>query len=94
MRVERIPYKQTNFFSKFILDYLSGEACLSPYYNRAPKLSNFRAQIQEKQNQFVNRAVLVEELNQQYSFIDTSESVTRNIQSLINDVKSAYGLSP
>ena len=85
MRVERIPYKQTNFFSKFILDYLSGEECLSPFYHRAPKLSNFKAQIQEKQNQFVNRAVLVEELNQQYSSIDTTDFVTRNIQSLLQE---------
>ena len=85
MRVERIPYQQTNFFSKFILDYLSGEACLSPFYHRAPKLSNFKAQIQEKQNQFVNRAVLVEELSQQYSLIDTTDSVSRNIQSLLHE---------
>ena len=85
MRVERIPYQQTNFFSKFILDYLSGEASLSPFYHRAPKLSNFKAQIQEKQNQFVNRAVLVEELSQQYSLIDTTDSVSRNIQSLLHE---------
>ena len=85
MRVERISYQQTNFFSKFILDYLSGEACLSPFYHRVPKLSNFKAQIQEKQNQFVNRAVLVEELSQQYSLIDTTDSVTRNIQSLLHE---------
>ena len=48
MRVERIPYQQTNCFSKFILDYLSGEECLSSFYHRAPKLSNFKVQIQEK----------------------------------------------
>ena len=85
MRVEKIPYRQTNFFSKFILDYLSCEAFLSPFYNRAPKLSNFKAQIQEKQNQFVNRAVLVEELSQQYSSIDTTDIVTRNIRSLLQE---------
>ena len=55
MRVEKF-HITNEFFSKFILDYLSGEACLSPFYHRAPKLSNFKAQIQEKQNQFVNRA--------------------------------------
>lgn len=85
MLVERIPYKQTSFFSKFILDYLSCEACLSTFYNRAPRLSNFKAQILEKQNQFVNRTLLVEELNQQYSSLDTTDSVTRNIRSLLQE---------
>ena len=85
MRIERISYQQTNFFSKFILDYLSGDDSLTPFYNRAPKLSNFKAQIQEKQNQFVNRTVLVEELSQQYALIDTSDAVTRNIQSLLQE---------
>ena len=85
MRVERISYQQTNFFSKFILDYLSGDDSLTPFYNRAPKLSNFKAQIQEKQKQFVNRAVLVEALSQQYALIDTSDTVTRNIQSLLQE---------
>jgi len=85
MRVERIPYQQTNFFSKFILDYLSGDESLTPFYHRAPKLSSFKAQILEKQKQPVNRKVLVEELSQQYSLINTTDSVTRNIQSLLQE---------
>ena len=85
MRVEKIPYDQTNFFSKFILDYLSGAESLTPFYNRAPKLSSFKAQILEKQKQPVNRKVLVEELSQQYSLINTTDSVTRNIQSLLQE---------
>ena len=41
--IDRIPYQQTNFFQKFILDYLSIEASLDPFYHRAPKLSeNFK----------------------------------------------------
>tara|TARA_S200000501_G_scaffold312397_1_gene303444 strand:- start:526 stop:2100 length:1575 start_codon:yes stop_codon:yes gene_type:complete len=85
MSVEKIPYDQTNFFSKFILDYLSGAESLTPFYNRAPKLSSFKAQILEKQKQPVNRKVLVEELSQQYSLINTTDSVTRNIQSLLQE---------
>ena len=85
MRVERIPYQQTNFFSKFILDYLSGDESLTHFYHRAPKLSSFKAQILEKQKQPVNRKVLVEELSQQYSLINTTDSVTRNIQSLLQE---------
>ena len=85
MRVERIPYQQTNFFSKFILDYLSGDESLTPFYHKAPKLFSFKDQILEKQKQPVNRKVLVEELSQQYSLINTTDSVTRNIQSLLQE---------
>ena len=85
MRVERIPYQQTNFFSKFILDYLSGDESLTPFYHRGPKLYNFKVQIQEKQKQSVNRKVLFETLSQQYSSIDTTDAVTHNIQSLLQE---------
>ena len=63
MRVEKTPYHQTKSFSKFIIDYISGDKSLAPFYNRLPNLENFKAQIQEKQKQPVNRKVLVESLN-------------------------------
>ena len=85
MRVEKIPYHQTKSFSKFILDYISGDKSLVPFYNRAPKLENFKAQIQEKQKQPLNRKVLVESLNQQYVDLETSQAVKVNIQSLADD---------
>ena len=82
MRVEKIPYHQTKSFSKFILDYISGEKSLAPFYKREPKLENFKAQIQEKKKQQVNRKVLVEVLDQQYIGLETTENVKSNIQSL------------
>ena len=85
MRVEKIPYHQTKSFSKFILDYISGDKSLAPFYNRAPKLENFKAQIQEKQKQSINRKVLVEALNQQYVGLETTEIVKVNIQSLADE---------
>lgn len=85
MRVEKIPYHQTKSFSKFILDYISGDKSLAPFYNRAPKLENFKAQIQEKQKQSINRKVLVEALSQQYVGLGTTEIVKVNIQSLADE---------
>ena len=82
MRVEKTPYHQTKSFSKFIIDYISGDKSLAPFYNRLPNLENFKAQIQEKQKQPVNRKVLVESLNQQYGNLVTTEIVKVNIQSL------------
>ena len=85
MRVDKIPYHQTNYFSKFILDYLSAEDSLDSFYNRAAKLSSFNAQIIEKQKQPINRKVLVDVLNHQYSSLSTTDSVNYNIQSLLKE---------
>ena len=82
MRVEKVSYEQTSFFSEFILDYLSGDERLTPFYHRSPQLSSFKAQIEEKQKQNINRSVLVEALNEQYSSVNTSDFVTSNIQLL------------
>jgi bacillithiol biosynthesis cysteine-adding enzyme BshC len=85
MRLIEIPYHQTNSFSKFILDYISGDKSLIPFYNRYPKLENFKQQILEKQKQPLNRQVLVAALNQQYSELETSHLVKDNIQSLAKE---------
>lgn len=85
MRIEKISYQQTNFFSKFILDYLSGAQHLSRFYHRSANIESFKDQILEKQKQSINREALVEALTQQYSSLETSELVTSNIQSLLQE---------
>jgi len=85
MRVKKIPYHKTKSFSKFILDYISGDKSLDSFYNRAPKIENFKAQIQEKQKQAVNRKTLVKALDQQYDGLETTEIVKVNIQSLTDE---------
>lgn len=82
MRVEKVSYEQTNFFSKFILDYLSGDHSLTPFYHRTPELSSFKAQLEEKLKQNVNRSALVEALNTQYASLKTSDLVRSHIQML------------
>jgi len=85
MKVEEIPYQQTNFFSQFILDYISGAKSLKPFYNRTPELDSFKAQITEKQKQKVNRKNLVSSLSNQYAGLDTSSLVKHNIQLLADE---------
>jgi len=82
MRIEKVPYHQTKYFSTFIVDYLSADERLGPYYNRYAKLGNFKAQIQEKQKQSINRKVLVEVLQGQYQEIETTALVKDHITSL------------
>ena len=48
MPTNYIPFKETNYFSDFICDYLDQKPELKPLYHRFPTLENFKAQIEEK----------------------------------------------
>lgn len=88
MPTECIPYRETNYFTTLILDYLSGKEELKEFYNRFPKLENFEKQIKEKSSFPVeNRKVLAEVLENQYSGVKTSKKTRQNIEAL-KDEKS------
>ena len=48
MNIIDIPFCKTGFFSKTACDYLEESKSLAPFYNRFPKLENFKEQIEEK----------------------------------------------
>lgn len=74
------PFIQTGRFSKIITDYLNADNVLSPYYTYAPDSNNFELIIKGKQEEFLNRAELVEVLEKQYANTTTSSQVKNNIQ--------------
>ncbi|MBZ9730334.1 bacillithiol biosynthesis cysteine-adding enzyme BshC [Salegentibacter sp. JZCK2] len=83
MPTDCIPYKETNYFTDLILDYLAEKEDLKSFYNRFPNLENFNAQIEEKSSfSQKNRKILVKALKEQYSKIEISEVTQRNIESL------------
>jgi len=79
-----IPFRNTNYFSSLICDYLDENSKLQAFYNRSPRLENFKAQIEEKQQSFSveNRKVLVAALKNQYQGVQVSESTQQNIEIL------------
>ncbi len=79
-----LTYKETNYFTPLISDYLDKKETLKPFYNRFPNLDNFKAQMEEKQAFFKpeKRAVLVRELKLQYQKLEVSDAVLTNIESL------------
>jgi len=81
-----IPFRETNYFSDFICDYLDEKSELKQFYNRFPSLENFEAQINEKSNSEhvseSHRAILATTLIQQYASIETSEFTLENIEDL------------
>ena len=87
MPTDCIPFRETNYFSDFICDYLDQKSELKPLYNRFPLLENFEAQIEEKSNTFQHngRGVLVEVLKEHYSKLNTSEATLNHIESLASN---------
>lgn len=80
-----IPYKETGFFSKLILDYIDQKNTVSSLYNRFPSIQNFEAQIQEKSHSFPleNRKVLVSALENQYQEFEVSALTQEHINNLV-----------
>lgn len=84
MPTDCIPFKDTNYFSSLICDYLSENDHLKTFYNRFPSLDNFGDQIEEKRNNFnrKNRADLVKALMLQYEDLSISSMTLTNIDLL------------
>ncbi|WP_339917623.1 bacillithiol biosynthesis cysteine-adding enzyme BshC [Yeosuana marina] len=87
MPTENISFKKTGYFSSLICDYLDEKSSLHPFYNRYPKLENFKGQIEEKQKSFSidSRNVLVTALKKQYQHIDASQLTLDHIENLKKD---------
>ena len=86
MKVTQIPFQQTGFFSKTMLDYLEQKETIKPFYNNFSDIEGFNNQLKEKTASFTNnqRKVLVEALQHQYKEVEVSEATENNINSLIN----------
>ncbi len=84
MPTDCISFRDTNYFSSLICDYLDENNQIKPFYNRFPKLENFKAQIAEKQTSFStsSRTTLVSVLNKQYQNSSASPATLKNIEAL------------
>ncbi|MCF4101024.1 bacillithiol biosynthesis cysteine-adding enzyme BshC [Gillisia sp. M10.2A] len=87
MPTDCLSYKETNYFSNLITDYIEQKEELKSFYHRFPVLENFEAQTAEKKSSFTveKRTVLVAALKRQYSGINVSDTVANNIDSLANE---------
>src|SRR6476620_11147247 len=82
---QRIPYSQTNAFSKIALDYLNGDEKLRSFYAVNPTLNGIAETIKQKQVQIIHRNTLVRTLLEQYDHIQANPEVINNIKRLAND---------
>lgn len=88
LSTDHIPYRETNYFSDFICNYLDQNEDLKDFYHSFPTLDNFKAQINEKAESAPSkdsRKVLVQALQSQYQNLKTSELTIEHIESLISE---------
>ncbi|MEN9447003.1 MAG: hypothetical protein RJA25_293 [Bacteroidota bacterium] len=78
----QIPFSQTGYFSKFILDYLLEEKSIKPFYQYPISIEAIGQIIEDKKNELIDRTVLVKAITQQYQVLsNVSQNVKENIQS-------------
>ncbi|MDN3492487.1 bacillithiol biosynthesis cysteine-adding enzyme BshC [Winogradskyella bathintestinalis] len=87
MPTNYIPFKETNYFSDFICDYLAEKDELKKFYHHFPNLENFETQLAEKRASVKSksRTVLVECLKSQYKTLQISDATNDNIDSLASE---------
>jgi len=85
MKLFKTSYEDTNCFSNLFLDYINNKKELSDFYNNFPNLSNFEKQINLKKTQKIDRELLFERINFQYSNISSSIKVKENINLIKNE---------
>ena len=86
MPTDCISFQNSGYFTPIMIDYLNQDKNLKTFYNRFPNIDNFKAQIAEKQKNYLqkNRIVLVESLKKQYQNFNVSNLTLSNINLLKN----------
>lgn len=87
MPADCLSYRETNYYSKLITDYLDQNEELKPFYHRFPSIENFEAQMQDKKSFFSTekRENLVKTLQNQYAELDQGAEVSANIKILLSE---------
>lgn len=78
----KIPYSQTGFFSKIVIDYLNNDVSLRPFFAHEVSVGGLESAIKARQNFNTNRTGLAVALANQYKNIQTTPAVLQNIELL------------
>ncbi len=84
-KATHLSYAETGFFSKLVLDYLSGNQQLSPFYEHPPTLAGIVNSIDARKQYATNRELLVKVLSEQYANMPLNSRQETAIQSLLNE---------
>ena len=78
----KIEFEKTNSFSKFFLDYITGDSKLTPFHNGLPSAKNLVEQIDKRNFPVSTREILSSVLTSQYEHFEVSPSTSKNIEDL------------
>jgi bacillithiol biosynthesis cysteine-adding enzyme BshC len=78
-----LPYGETGYFSKIILDYLGQDPELKPFYSHPVSLDGVRQAIRDRSAFKTDRPLLVRELKKQYAGLEPSATINRNLELLL-----------
>ena len=84
MELKKLSYNQIPFLSSKDLAYINLDSDLSSFYKHPPTLEGILPAIELKQEQEINRNLLVEVLQSQYDNVETSTAVINNIDQLLH----------
>jgi bacillithiol synthase len=82
MLKDSIAFRKTGYYTSLICDYLDEKPELQPFYNRFPKLENFKPQLEEKNFSKQSRQILVSTLRKQYQNTEVSDLTNLHIDLL------------
>jgi uncharacterized protein YllA (UPF0747 family) len=85
MHGTHIPYEQTGFFSRIVIEYINQDDKLKPFYEHPVSLQGIKASIKARKAFPTNRQLLVTELEKQYAGLPLSEKQQQNLQSLLSE---------
>jgi bacillithiol biosynthesis cysteine-adding enzyme BshC len=78
----KIPYEQTGFYSKTVIDYLNHEVNLRQFFLHNVSLKGLQDAINNRQTFITNRNVLTTALNEQYQHTDITDTVKQHLDLL------------
>jgi bacillithiol synthase len=79
---DRIPYRQTGYFNKIVVDYVDQLSSLKDFFAYPPTLTGIKKAIEERKQYPYNRSMLVQELKKQYADVASHDAVNKNIEAL------------
>jgi bacillithiol synthase len=81
----RLPYADTGYFSKIMVDYLNQAPSLQSFYQHPVSKEGMKAAIKNRQAVKNHRQLLVDELTRQYAGVPAAEAVQSNIKKLLSE---------
>ncbi len=90
LKSELLNYRDTNFFSELICEYIEQNPAIAEFYERFPTIEGFKSQIESRDHfNRDTRDLLVARLRDQYASINIRQNTTDAVFENIESLKSA-----